>query len=327
MPLELHSSRIQQKAAPSSCAGPARHWFAQHRPCGTQQPTHRRGSASPQRRGAASAAPEPQPQPPPASSTALVPASPEWAVLRAHKVYAAGSGREVDLTSLWEAEGGKCVVAFLTHFADLSSTELAEKLLPLRAAGVGLVAVGLGEPDKGARFAELVGFPQDLLYADPTGDLYRALGFNRGFAPDAPMPAHAKLLAMLAGLGSPGTIPEVLRGYRGDRGAAPVFASGGAGGKRNLFDVLGAGYQRPLELATLRLFNMGLVLQHWSELAPANERLLTQQGGCIGFEGRRVAFMHVDRGILTIADPAALVAAMAPSAPGGPAAQTLRPLF
>jgi hypothetical protein len=76
--------------------------------------------------------------------------------------------------------------------------------------------------------------------ADPTGDLYTALGFSPGFAPDATISPYAKLLPMLAGIGSPGTIQEVLRGYIGDRSAKPVFASGGgSGGGSNLFDVLG----------------------------------------------------------------------------------------
>lgn len=48
-----------------------------------------------------------------------------------------------------------------------------------------------------------------LLCADPAGELYTALGFSPGFAPDAPVSAYAKLLPMLAGIGSPGTIQEV----------------------------------------------------------------------------------------------------------------------
>lgn len=43
---------------------------------------------------------------------------------------------------------------------------------------------------------------------------------------------------------------QVLRGYVGDRGAKPVFQGS------TPFDILGTGYQRPFELATLRLFNM-----------------------------------------------------------------------
>lgn len=42
--------------------------------------------------------------------------------------------------------------------------------------------------------------------ADPVGDLYTALGFSRGALPDAPLSPYAKLLLMLAGIESPGTI-------------------------------------------------------------------------------------------------------------------------
>ena len=59
---------------------------------------------------------------------------------------------------------------------------------------------------------------------------------------------------MLAGLGSPGTMQEVARGYLGDRSAPPVFEKAGP------FDILGKDYQRPMELATLRLNSMVTVL-------------------------------------------------------------------
>jgi hypothetical protein len=45
-------------------------------------------------------------------------------------------------------------------------------------------------------------------------------------------------------------IVQVLRGYIGDRNAKPVFEG------NTPFNVLGGGYQRPFELATLRLSNM-----------------------------------------------------------------------
>ena len=47
---------------------------------------------------------------------------------------------------------------------------------------------------------------------------------------------------------------QVLRGYIGDRNSRPIW------GGRQPFDVLGSGYQRPFELATLRLFHMYGVL-------------------------------------------------------------------
>ncbi len=46
---------------------------------------------------------------------------------------------------------------------------------------------------------------------------------------------------------------QVLRGYVGDKSAQPIFEGTQLG---SLFDIVGQGYQRPFELATLRLFNM-----------------------------------------------------------------------
>ncbi|PSC69127.1 hypothetical protein C2E20_7298 [Micractinium conductrix] len=247
----------------------------------------------------------------PAVCSAAPAAGTDFEALQTHSVYSAATGEKVQLSSLWP-QGSRCVVACLTHFADLSSIELAQKLLPalsqLQAAGVGFVAVGLGEPEKARRFSELLGFPLDCLYADPTGELYTALGFSPGFLPEANVSAYAKLLPMLAGIGSPGTLQEVLRGYFGDRNSKPVFS-----GASNLFDVLGSGYQRPFELATLRLFNMQLVLTHWKELAPVDERLLTQQGGVLVFEGSTTMYKHSDAGILRIADVEEVLAAALPA--------------
>ena len=41
------------------------------------------------------------------------------------------------------------------------------------------------------------------------------------------------------------------------------------------------GYQRPFELATLRLSNMIEILGTWGALAPADDNLLVQRGGSL----------------------------------------------
>lgn len=54
----------------------------------------------------------------------------DFTALQGRRVYSAATGAEVELASLWRAQPGtRCIVVFLTHFADLSSTELAQKLL------------------------------------------------------------------------------------------------------------------------------------------------------------------------------------------------------
>ena len=48
-----------------------------------------------------------------------------------------------------------------------------------------------------------------------------------------------------------------------------------------IFDVVGKGYLRPFELATLRLLNMIDILGDWAGLKPGNEDLLLTRGGTL----------------------------------------------
>ncbi|GFR53261.1 hypothetical protein Agub_g16043, partial [Astrephomene gubernaculifera] len=230
-------------------------------------------------------------------------ASAEYETLRGKTVYKASSGEPVELLSLWDASSGsKAVIPFLTHFADLSSWEYAQqllKLLPtLEASDVRVLVVGLGSVGNAQAFSRALSFPPSRLLACPSPDLYRALGFSPGLAPDLPLSPALKLLPMLAGLGSPGTLQEVLRGYTGDPSAPALFPS------PSPFDLLGGpGALRPMELATRRLFNMGGILPAWGDLAPPDPRLLTQQGGTLVFSGTSLLLKHVDSGILRYADP------------------------
>ncbi len=90
---------------------------------------------------------------------------------------------------------------------------------------------------------------------------------------------------MCAGIGSPGTLAEVLRGYTGDRQAPQLIdpdetiKAGSLPPLRGAFFNLagGTGFQRPFELATLRLRNMSEVLSHWRTYVP-DARYLTQRG-------------------------------------------------
>ena len=114
---------------------------------------------------------------------------------------------------------------------------------------------------------------------------------------------------MCAGIGSPGTLAEVFRGYWGDRRApqlidddevvraAPLPAI-----KGSFFKLAGGeGFQRPFELATLRLRNMAEVLGHWNTYAP-DKAYLTQRGGTFLFDSQgKLLYEHRDRGILGFA--------------------------
>ncbi len=72
--------------------------------------------------------------------------------------------------------------------------------------------------------------------------------------------------------------------------------------KGSLFNIAGKNYQRPFELATLRLQNMVEVLKHWQTYVP-NDKYLTQRGGTFLFnkEGELI-YEYRDKGILGFAE-------------------------
>ena len=190
--------------------------------------------------------------------------------------------------------GHRRLVVLLPQLGDFDSLEYAQALagaLPaLRTAGIRLFALAIGDGAGADRFCRFTGFPQELLHVTPEPDLHQALGLNPGLeVPGGPWPA---LLLMCAGIGSPGTLAEVFRGYTGDRSAPqridnPLFALAG-----------GRGFQRPFELATVRLRNMVEVLGHWRTYVPRDD-FLTQRGGTWLLDvDDSVLYCHRDQGLL-----------------------------
>jgi hypothetical protein len=205
-----------------------------------------------------------------------------------------------------------------SQLGDFDSLEYAwwlqREAQQLEQAGIVIRAVGIGDRASGEQFCAYTGFPPDCLFVDPTAELHQQLGLYRGLSLKLTLlsptqNAWINLLLMCAGIGSPGTLAEVLRGYRGDRQAPQLIGDeetvqapplpplkgstfGWAGGK---------GFQRPFELATLRLRNMGEVLSHWQTYVP-NSAYLTQRGATFLFDAQgEVLYEHRDRAILGFA--------------------------
>jgi hypothetical protein len=191
-------------------------------------------------------------------------------------------------------EGGRRLVLLLTQLGDFDSMEYAQALAPelprLEAAGIRTQAIAIGDNAGAERFCRHTGFPRTALEVDAEPTLHRELGLYEGLqTPGGPWPA---LLLMCAGIGSPGTLAEVLRGYTGDRSApqridSPLFRLAG-----------GEGFQRPFELATVRLRNMTEVLGHWNTYVPRND-FITQRGGTLLIDADdNILYSHRDPGIL-----------------------------
>jgi hypothetical protein len=184
----------------------------------------------------------------------------------------------------------------------------------LQEQGIIMRAVGIGDRNAGQQFCDYTGFPTDCLFVDPKADLHQQLGLYPGLQLKVPgcsatQNAYVNLLLMCAGIGSPGTLTEVLRGYKGDRNAPQLIADHEIVKatplppvKGELFKRAGGkGFQRPFELATLRLRNMAEVLGHWRTYVP-DATYITQRGGTFLFEGEgTLIYRFCDRNILGFA--------------------------
>jgi hypothetical protein len=210
------------------------------------------------------------------------------------------------------------LVLLLPQLGDFDSLEYAwwlrREAQRLETQGIAIRAVGIGSLSSGQRFCGYTGFPTDCLFVDPAAQLHQQLDLYPGLSLKLPglsaaMNAYLNLLFMCAGMGSPGTLAEVLRGYRGDARAPQLIGDDEiiqafplpplkgstfrwAGGK---------GFQRPFELATLRLRNMGEVLSNWKTYVP-NAAYLTQRGATFLFNAQGdLIYEHRDRAILGFA--------------------------
>ncbi len=185
----------------------------------------------------------------------------------------------------------------------------------LEAKGITIRAIGIGDRNSGIKFCDYTGFPQDGLFVDSEAELHTTLGLYRGLNVNFPVlspsqEAWLNLMLMCAGIGSPGTLKEVFRGYTGDKNAPQLIADHEVVKgtplppmKGSFFNVAGGkGFQRPFELATLRLRNMTEVLSNWKTYVP-NSSYLTQRGGTFLFNSQgQLIYEHRDRGILGFAE-------------------------
>ncbi|KAF8404842.1 hypothetical protein HHK36_009731 [Tetracentron sinense] len=109
------------------------------------------------------------------------------------------AGEPVLFKDLWDQKEGMAVVALLRHFGCPCCWELASALKESKpsfeSAGVKLIAVGVGSPDKARILAQRLPFPLDCLYADPDRKAYDVLGLYYGFGRTFFNPASAKVFS------------------------------------------------------------------------------------------------------------------------------------
>jgi hypothetical protein len=206
---------------------------------------------------------------------------------------------------------GRQLILILPQLGDFDSLEYAWWIAREPLENLTVRAIGLGDRAAGAQFCRHTGFSPEHLFVDPCAEIHQQLGLYKGLSLSLPglrpqQNAWVNLFLMCAGIGSPGTLKEVFRGYLGDRTAPQLIAPNEVVQAKPLpaisgktFDRAGgSGFQRPFELATLRLRNMTESIRHWSTYVP-DATYLTQRGGTFLFDGTgALVYEHRDRGIL-----------------------------
>ena len=212
----------------------------------------------------------------------------------------------------------KIMVVVLPQLGDFDSLEyvwwLQREAANLQEKGITVRAIGIGDRNSGVKFCQYTGLPPEHLFIDPDAAIHRELKLYSGLSYKFPLlstgqNAWLNLMLMCAGIGSPGTLSEVFRGYKGDRTAPQLIADQEVIKDTPLPDMKGSffklaggtGFQRPFELATLRLRNMTEVLSNWNTYVP-NSAYLTQRGGTFLFDtAGNLLYEYRDRGILGFA--------------------------
>ncbi|MDJ0733584.1 MAG: peroxiredoxin-like family protein [Nostocaceae cyanobacterium] len=217
------------------------------------------------------------------------------------------------------SNSSQLLVLIWSQLGDFDNLEYAWWLVrekeKLRSTGITIRAIGIGNRNSGIKFCEYTGFPAEWLFVDTKAEIHALLGLYRGLSIQFPMlstsqKAWLNLMLMCAGIGSPGTLKEVFRGYKGDKKAPQLIADEEIVRgtplppiKGSFFKAAGGtGFQRPFELATLRLRNMTEVLNNWNTYVP-DSSYLTQRGGTFHFCSQgKLIYEHRDRGILGFAE-------------------------
>jgi AhpC/TSA antioxidant enzyme len=212
----------------------------------------------------------------------------------------------------------KLLMIVCPQLGDFDSLEYAwwlqRERAQLEAKALTIRMVGIGDRAAGLKFCDFTGFPPEWLLIDQNAKLHTQLDLYPGLSLKLPrfstaQNAWVNLILMCAGIGSPGTLQEVFRGYKGDRSAPQLIQADEVVMAKPLppiegsfFDVAGgSGFQRPFELATLRLRNMAEVIGNWQTYVP-DPNYLTQRGGTFLFDQQgELLYEHRDRGILGFA--------------------------
>jgi len=134
-----------------------------------------------------------------------------------------------------------------------------------------IFTVAIGREVGKEKFCKFTGFSEKNLRIVENNDVHKLVGASEGL--NIGLGGWINMFLMLAGIGSPNTLKEVLRGYTGDINSNQIYNSHDEINLFNLFKfsgkafdkTFGGNYLRPFELATFRLNNMIEIIRNWND--------------------------------------------------------------
>ncbi len=180
------------------------------------------------------------------------------------------------------------IFIILGLLGDFDSLEYVQHIINDKAffQSFDIIALAIGTEEAKEKFCTYTGFPSRNLYVYTDNKIHKELNLYSGLR--FQVNDLVNMLLMCCGIGSSGTLKEVLRGYCGDKESSAIFAHD----NNYINDFMGKSFTilfrlfdrnnrlLPFELATLRLLNLLEVIQHW-KLYMINNRYLTQRGATI----------------------------------------------
>ena len=191
---------------------------------------------------------------------------------------------------------------------DFDSFEYAQSLISyldkINKAGIDLFIVAIGDDHSKDNFCKYTKLPKQYINVVGKSDLHDSLLVGPGLKfTSIPM---LNLILMCMGIGSPGTLSEVLRGYTGDNKSNKLFTDTDDSPKfrflsldDKIFDLINnSNIQRPFELATLRLMNMIEVLSNWNVYMNNGESLTQRSATFLIDSNYNLLYSYYSKGLL-----------------------------
>ncbi len=197
------------------------------------------------------------------------------------------------------------VFGMLGDFDSIEYGKLVGQQLPgLQQKGIDFKAFAIGNEKSLDRFCHYTGIPVSNVYMQTDAKLHNKLNLHYG--PKLGFGNLVNMLIMCAGIDSPGTLKEVIRGYLGDKNSKAIYSTNKdeANTKQyhwiaNLFNLIGKDNSlRPFEMATYRLFNMIEVISNWRIYFPNHDHICQRGATFLINEDNNLIYSYRCKGLL-----------------------------